>query len=45
MAKRASRELETFPNPEPDRDYEIRLSCPEFSCVCPRTGQRCRAAE
>jgi 7-cyano-7-deazaguanine reductase len=31
--------LETFPNPEPGRDYEIRLTCPEFTCLCPRTGQ------
>jgi 7-cyano-7-deazaguanine reductase len=31
--------LETFPNPEPGRDYEIRFTCPEFTCVCPRTGQ------
>lgn len=31
--------LETFPNPTPERDYEIRFSCPEFTCVCPRTGQ------
>lgn len=31
--------LETFPNPQPDRDYEIRFVCPEFTCVCPRTGQ------
>ncbi len=32
-------ELETFPNPEPRREYEIRFSCPEFTCLCPRTGQ------
>lgn len=31
--------LETFPNPNPDRNYEIRFRCPEFTCVCPRTGQ------
>jgi 7-cyano-7-deazaguanine reductase len=31
--------LETFPNPEPGRDYEIRFRCPEFTCVCPKTGQ------
>lgn len=31
--------LEHFPNPSPDRDYEIRFDCPEFTCVCPRTGQ------
>jgi len=34
-----SRELETFPNPNPGRAYEIRFECPEFTCVCPRTGQ------
>jgi 7-cyano-7-deazaguanine reductase len=32
-------ELETFPNPRPERDYEISMECPEFTCVCPRTGQ------
>lgn len=31
--------LETFPNPHPGRDYEIRFECPEFTCVCPKTGQ------
>jgi 7-cyano-7-deazaguanine reductase len=31
--------LETFPNPRPGREYEIRFECPEFTCVCPRTGQ------
>jgi 7-cyano-7-deazaguanine reductase len=34
-----SRALETFPNPKPERDYEIRFECPEFTCLCPRTGQ------
>ena len=34
-----SRKLETFPNPTPARDYEIRFDCPEFTCVCPMTGQ------
>jgi 7-cyano-7-deazaguanine reductase len=34
-----SRHLETFPNPASDRDYEIRFDCPEFTCLCPRTGQ------
>jgi 7-cyano-7-deazaguanine reductase len=34
-----SKTLETFPNPYPARDYEIRLECPEFTCLCPRTGQ------
>jgi len=31
--------LETFPNPKPGRDYEISFECPEFTCVCPMTGQ------
>jgi len=31
--------LETFPNPFPDRDYEIETICPEFTSVCPKTGQ------
>lgn len=31
--------LETFPNPQPGRDYEIHLDCPEFTCLCPKTGQ------
>jgi 7-cyano-7-deazaguanine reductase len=39
MATTPSRELETFPNPRPERDYEINMECPEFTCVCPRTGQ------
>jgi 7-cyano-7-deazaguanine reductase len=34
-----SQELETFPNPEPGRDYEIHFECEEFTCLCPRTGQ------
>lgn len=31
--------LETFPNPNPGRSYEIEMRCPEFTCVCPKTGQ------
>ena len=31
--------LETFANPSPERDYTIRMRIPEFTCVCPRTGQ------
>ena len=31
--------LESFPNPNPGRDYFIEFRCPEFTCVCPRTGQ------
>jgi len=36
---RPSKELETFANPKSERDYEIRFECPEFTCLCPRTGQ------
>jgi 7-cyano-7-deazaguanine reductase len=32
-------QLETFPNPRPERDYTIDIVCPEFTSVCPRTGQ------
>jgi 7-cyano-7-deazaguanine reductase len=39
MPTAPDRELETFANPAPDRDYEIRLEAPEFTCLCPRTGQ------
>ena len=39
MATTPSKNLETFPNPRPERDYEIGMECPEFTCVCPRTGQ------
>jgi 7-cyano-7-deazaguanine reductase len=39
MAAAPSKMLETFPNPRPERDYEIAMECPEFTCVCPRTGQ------
>jgi 7-cyano-7-deazaguanine reductase len=35
----ASKNLETFPNPRPGRDYQIAFECPEFTCLCPRTGQ------
>ena len=39
MSTRPARTLETFPNPKPERDYEIRLEAPEFTCLCPKTGQ------
>ena len=39
MATAPSRCLETFANPAPERDYEIRLEAPEFTCLCPKTGQ------
>ena len=34
-----SKALETFPNPSPGRDYAIRMQIPEFTCLCPKTGQ------
>jgi 7-cyano-7-deazaguanine reductase len=34
-----TRTLETFENPKPDRDYQIAFDCPEFTCICPKTGQ------
>jgi 7-cyano-7-deazaguanine reductase len=34
-----SKELQVFPNPNPERDYEIAFDCPEFTCLCPLTGQ------
>ena len=39
MTTVASKNLETFPNPQPDRDYTIRMRIPEFTCLCPKTGQ------
>lgn len=39
MVKKPSKRLETFPNPEPGRDYTIEFTVPEFTCLCPRTGQ------
>jgi len=39
MATRPSRELELFPNPRPQLDYTIRIRIPEFTCLCPKTGQ------
>ena len=39
MPTKPSKSLEVFPNPNPDRDYEIQFECPEFTCLCPRTGQ------
>jgi len=36
---RPSTDLETFPNPAPARDYTIRMQIPEFTCLCPKTGQ------
>jgi 7-cyano-7-deazaguanine reductase len=39
MTTTPSKALETFDNPNPERDYEISLECPEFTCLCPMTGQ------
>jgi 7-cyano-7-deazaguanine reductase len=39
MSTRPSKTLETFPNPQPGRDYTIRIKAPEFTCLCPKTGQ------
>lgn len=39
MSTKPSKTLESFPNPHPKRDYEIQFECPEFTCVCPKTGQ------
>ena len=39
MSTKPSKKLETFANPQPDRDYTIRMRIPEFTCLCPKTGQ------
>lgn len=39
MSTKPSRDLHSFPNPKPERDYEIHFDCPEFTCLCPATGQ------
>ena len=39
MTTQPSKALETFPNPQPGRDYTIRMKVPEFTCLCPKTGQ------
>ena len=39
MSTQPSKELETFDNPTPERDYTIRITLPEFTCLCPKTGQ------
>ena len=38
-ARPSKKSLETFPNPSTDRDYTIRMRIPEFTCLCPKTGQ------
>jgi 7-cyano-7-deazaguanine reductase len=39
MSTQPSKDLESFPNPEKGRDYTIRMKIPEFTCLCPKTGQ------
>lgn len=39
MPSAPSKNLETFPNPQPERQYTIRMRIPEFTCLCPKTGQ------
>jgi len=39
MSSMPSKRLETFPNPSPQRDYRIHMEIPEFTCLCPKTGQ------
>lgn len=39
MSTQPSRDLDTFANPSPERDYTIRMRIPEFTCLCPVTGQ------
>jgi 7-cyano-7-deazaguanine reductase len=39
MSSQPSSQLETFPNPHPERTYEIDIRCPEFTSLCPMTGQ------
>jgi 7-cyano-7-deazaguanine reductase len=39
MPTQPSKTLETFDNPRPERDYTIRIRIPEFTCLCPKTGQ------
>jgi 7-cyano-7-deazaguanine reductase len=39
MSATSSHLLESFPNPRPGREYEIKIDAPEFTCLCPKTGQ------
>jgi 7-cyano-7-deazaguanine reductase len=39
MTTKPSKSLQTFPNPAPERDYQIHMQVPEFTCLCPLTGQ------
>jgi len=39
MPSKPTKDLQSFPNPQTERDYEILFDCPEFTCLCPLTGQ------
>lgn len=39
MSSKPSKQLETFANPAPQRDFHIHMQIPEFTCLCPKTGQ------
>jgi 7-cyano-7-deazaguanine reductase len=39
MSSKPQKTLDTFPNPQPQRDYRIHMEIPEFTCLCPKTGQ------
>ncbi|MEO6022326.1 MAG: preQ(1) synthase [Burkholderiales bacterium] len=39
MANNSTKKLEIFPNPAPHRDYQVHMEIPEFTCLCPLTGQ------
>ena len=39
MPSKPSRSIDTFDNPKKDRDYTIKITLPEFTCLCPKTGQ------
>jgi len=39
IKNKPTRHLETFENPNPERDYHVRIDSPEFTCLCPKTGQ------
>ncbi|AFL73776.1 preQ(1) synthase [Thiocystis violascens] len=39
MSSAPSKTLEIFPNPQTERDYTVRIRVPEFTCLCPKTGQ------
>ena len=39
MSTQPDKTLETFPNPNPRRDYHVHMEIPEFTCLCPKTGQ------